>query len=179
MLNSRFLVLLIIIVSVALVRFLPDPPNFTPVLALAMFGGAYLTDKRMAFGLAFGALLLSDIFLGLHSTMLFVYACFGLMVYFGIKLQNKSSLGKLAGAGIGGVAGSVIFFIVTNFGVWLTAGYYPLTLEGLGAAYVAAIPFFHYTLASTLIYSIVLFGGFEFAQHKYPALQPALAQRSQ
>ncbi len=173
MLNSRFLVLLIIIVSVALVRLLPHPPNFTPVLALAMFGGAYLTDKRMAFGLALGAMFLSDLLLGLHTTMIFVYACLGLLVYFGIKMQNKLSIGRVAGAGL---AGSVIFFIVTNFGVWLTAGYYPLTFEGLTAAYIAAIPFFHYTLASTLIYSAVLFGGFEFAQRKFPALQPAAVQ---
>ncbi len=178
MLNPRFLVLLIIIVSVALVRFLPHPPNFTPILALAMFSGAYFTDKRYAYALAFGAMFLSDLALGLHTTMLFVYACFGLLVYYGIRLQNKSTNGRLMGAAAGSIGGPVVFFIVTNFGVWLTAGYYPLTFEGLTTAYVAAIPFFHYNLAATALFSAVLFGGYELAQRYFPALKPAAVHQN-
>lgn len=168
MLKPRFLILFVIVILVALTRLLPHPPNFTPIAALALFGGAFFADKRMAYIVALGAMFLSDIFLGFHGTMIFVYGAFIITIFMGTMMRGKVTGKNVLGGAIGS---SVLFYILTNFGVWLTSAYYPLTIEGLITCYVAAIPFFHYTLAGTLVYSAVLFGGFEFAQRRIPALQ--------
>ncbi len=168
MLKPRFLILLVIVLLVAAARFLPHPPNFTPIAAMALFGGAFFADKRMAYVVTLGAMFISDLFLGFHGTMAFVYGAFIITIFLGTKMAGKVTAGTVLGGAIGS---SVLFYILTNFGVWLTSAYYPLTWAGLISCYVAAIPFFHYTLAGTLIYSAVLFGGFEFARRRVPALQ--------
>lgn len=168
MLKPRFFILLLIVLLVAAARFLPHPPNFTPVAAMALFGGAFFADKRMAYVVTLGAMFLSDLFLGLHGTMAFVYGAFIITIFMGTKMAGKiSALTVFSGA----LGSSILFFALTNFGVWITSAYYPLTWSGFITCYVAAIPFFHYTLAGTLIYSAILFGGFEFARQKFPALQ--------
>ncbi|MEX0929726.1 MAG: DUF6580 family putative transport protein [Balneolales bacterium] len=168
MLNSRVLILFIIVLIAAAARLLPHAPNFTPIAAMALFGGAYFTDKKLAFVLPLLAMIISDVFLGFHGVMTFVYLCFVITVYMGIRLRNKVSFIPV----LGGVLGSsVLFFIVTNFGVWLTGSWYPRSVEGLIMCYTAAIPFFHYTLAGTMVYSAILFGGFELLQRKYPLLR--------
>ncbi|MEX2397469.1 MAG: DUF6580 family putative transport protein [Balneolales bacterium] len=166
--NSRVLILLIIVVLAAATRLLPHPPNFTPIAAIALFGGSYFADKRMAFVLPLLVMIISDFFLGFHGTMTFVYLCFALTVYMGFGLRGKVSPLPVLGSAIGA---SVLFFIVTNFGVWLTGSWYPKTFEGLLMCYTAAIPFFHNTLAGTLVYSDVLFTGFEFMQRRYTSLR--------
>lgn len=168
MLKPRFIILFIIVLLVAATRLLPHPPNFTPIAALALFGGAFFADKRMAYIVALGAMFLSDVFLGFHNTMPFVYAAFIITIFMGTKMRGKVSAKNVLGGALGS---SILFFVLTNFGVWMVSAYYPLTLEGLITCYVAAIPFFHYTLAGTLVYSAVLFGGFEFAQRRVPSLQ--------
>jgi hypothetical protein len=169
--KTRFLILASIIVLAVLTRFLPFPPNVAPVAAIALFGGAYFSDKRIAFLLPLGVMLLSDMLIGLHSTLLFVYAAFAIIAGIGVLLGKKISPLRIAGAS---VAGSVLFYLVTNFGVWLVSGYYPLTIEGLIASYTLAIPFFHYTLIGDLLYCTVIFGAFELAKQSYPQqLQPA------
>lgn len=170
MLNSRVLILFLIVVLAAATRLLPSPHNFTPIAAIALFGGAYFSDKRMAFVLPLVAMLLSDLFLGFHGTMTFVYLCFIATVYMGFGMRGKVSVLPIIGGAIGS---SILFFIVTNFGVWLTGTYYPKSIEGLVMCYTAAIPFFHNTLAGTMVYSAVLFGSFEFIQQRYPSLRYA------
>ncbi len=170
MFNPRFLVILGLIVLAALSRFLPFPPNVAAVAAVALFGGAYFADKRLAFIIPLAVMLLTDLIIGLHSTLLFVYAAFGLIVGIGFLLRDKISFKTVPFAAIGG---SLAFFIITNFGVWLMSAYYPLTLGGLVACYTAAIPFFHYTLLGDLFFVSVLFGSFELAKRSFPALQSA------
>lgn len=168
MINSRVLILFAIVLLAAATRLLPHPPNFTPIAAMALFGGAYFSDKRMAFILPLLAMILSDIFLGFHGLMTFVYICFVLTVYMGFSLRGKVSFLAVTG---GAVGSSVLFFIVTNFGVWITGSWYPKSIEGLLMCYAAAVPFFHNTLAGTLVYSAILFGGFELIQQRYPAVR--------
>ncbi|MCH8569279.1 MAG: hypothetical protein LAT67_13475 [Balneolales bacterium] len=170
MFNTKFFLICGIIVIAVLSRFLPFPPNVAPIAAIALFGGAYFKDKRMALLIPVVIMLISDLIIGLHSTLLFVYGSFALIVLIGFMLGKKISPLRIAGASVGA---SVIFYLVTNFGVWLVSPYYPFTLEGLLASYTMAIPFFHYTLLGDLFYTSVIFGSFELIRRTSPALQAA------
>jgi len=136
---------------------------------MALFSGAYLADRRLAIAVPFAAMLLSDAVLGCHSGLPFVYGSVALIVAIGwIALRQVSSLRVVAAA----LISSVLFFIVTNFGTWAVSGMYPLTAAGLGACFVAAIPFFQNTVVGDLIYSGLLFGGFALLERTVPAVRP-------
>lgn len=178
--KNAFYIVAGFIVFAALSRLLPHAYNFTPIGAIALFGAAYFPKKKWAFIIPVAALWLSDLFLNnmvyasyyeefafFSSGFLFTYGAFALVVILGIYLFDKISVPRVLGGALGG---SIIFFIVSNFGVWLTSPMYPLTLEGLMLCYTAAIPFFHYTLAGNLVYCGVLFGGFEYLRYKMPEL---------
>jgi len=90
-----------------------------------------------------------------------------MIVILGITLLKKITLPRVIGGALGG---SLIFFVISNFGVWLASPLYPNTLEGLMMCYTAAIPFFHYTIAGNLVYCGVLFGGYEYIKFKAPEL---------
>jgi hypothetical protein len=168
--KARLITLSLIILTVAMFRLLPHPPNVSPVAALALFGGAYFTDKRLAFLVPLLALFLSDLLIGLHDTMIFVYAGFVLTVVIGFWISKHRSGGRI----LAGVLGStLLFFLITNFGAWLSHGMYPLTFEGLMQAYVAGIPFLHYSLIGDLLFSALLFGGYALLQRSYPSLAEA------
>src|SRR4051812_23281723 len=142
--HSRLIALLSAILIAAVLRLVPHPPNFTPIGAMALFSGAYLGRRAVAFAAPLGALLLSDIVLGFYHGQATVYFSVALIVMIGmVALVRRSPLRIGAAA----VAGSMLFFIVTNFGMWLFSGIYPRTFVGLEACYVAAIPFFQNTLA--------------------------------
>ena len=176
MLKARFFTLVGIVVTAAAMRLIPHVPNFTPIAALALFGGAHFTRKKTAFGVTLAAMYLSDLFLGFfvyhfgwyHGTMLFVYGSFALTVCMGFWIRRKHSILRIAGAAL---ASSVLFFLVTNFGVWMAGNLYPRTGPGLIACYVAAIPFFRNMLVGNAVYSIVLFGGFSVARKFWSPLR--------
>jgi len=159
-----------IIFALALFRLLPHWPNVSPVAAMALFGGAYFADKRLALIVPFAALLLSDLLLGLHDTMIFVYAGFALTVAIGVLLKNRVTITNTAFAVI---AASVIFYLLTNFGAWMTSALYAKSAEGLLQAYIAGIPFFQNSLLGNLAYSAVIFGGYAFMQKHVAVLKQA------
>ena len=166
--NLRLIVLLSAIVAAAALRLVSHPPNLTPIGAMALFSGAYLGRRWLAFAAPLGAMLLSDLMLGFHSSMLFVYVAVALIVLVGWAVRARiAPLTVLGGA----LAGSVVFFALTNYGVWLLSGMYPLDLTGLAASYVAAIPFFQNTLTGDLLFSALLFGGFALLERQVPALR--------
>ena len=140
--NRTHFIVGIIIVAI-LSRLIPHPPNFTPVTAVALFSIINFKNKYIAISIPIICLFVSDLILGISLINLFVYFSFilisGIGYLFG-KINLKSIL-----------LSSLIFFIVTNFGVWLIG--YPNTLEGFIACYVAAIPFFGWTVAGDLFYS--------------------------
>ena len=138
--------------------------------AIALFAGAQIADRRLAFFVPLAALFLTDLALGLHAGMLFVYACVAAMVLMGQAMGARPQVAKLAGASL---AGSVLFFIVTNFGVFALDGMYEKSLAGLAECYVLAIPFFQNALLGDLVFTALLFGGFELLRRKLPALAPA------
>jgi len=184
--KKTFAIISAIILFAALSRLLPHPTNFTPVAALILFGAAYFTNKKWALIIPLTAIWLSDLLLNniVYSTyndgfmwftggFFYIYGAFALIMLLGYFLLKKVTPGRVLGGALGA---SVIFYLVSNFGVWLSAPVYPLTWEGLITCYTAAIPFFHYTIAGNVIYSAVLFGSFEWIRHRYPTLVPELTQ---
>lgn len=141
----------ILILIGALSRLLPHPPNFTPVLALALYGGATL-DRRAALIVPVGALLSSDLVIGFHSTMPFVYGSFLAVVALGMWLKHRLQPGRVIGATL---AGSTFFFVVTCYGAWLGGGVPGRTFfENL----TLSLPFYRNMLVGDVLYVGCLFG---------------------
>jgi hypothetical protein len=146
-----------LVLAAALSRLLPHPPNFTPLAAIALSSAVYL-DKRYAFVVPIAALLISDAVIGFYDGMAWVYGCFIATGFIGLWLRTHKSPLPVVGAAL---ASSTLFYVVTNFAVWLNGTMYPKTWEGLLACYVAAIPFFQNTVAGDLAFTAALFGLFE------------------
>jgi hypothetical protein len=169
MLKPRLMVLISIVLAAALARLMPHLPNMTPIAAIALFGGAYFSDKRLAFLVPLTALFVSDLALGgYYPGMEVVYLSFGLIVCIGLWLQKHRTVLPIAGAAL---AGSVLFFVLTNFGVWAFSGMYPTNLAGLIACYTAALPFFTNTLMGDVFYTALLFGGFALLESRFAGLR--------
>lgn len=165
-LNSYYLGL---ILMGAMARLIPHPPNFTPTGALAFFAGNKILNRWLALGVPLTVLALSDLLLGWHDTLLFVYVSFLITVVLGQKFGSS-----VRGKALGLLASSAIFFVVSNFGVWLTSSMYPKTASGLGLCYIAALPFFRNELAANFIYGFAFFAIAAWMEKK--ATVPALAQ---
>ena len=166
--HARLLAILSAVAAAAALRLVPHPPNFTPIAAMALFGAAHLRRSPLAFAAPLGALLLSDLVLGFYAGMWVQYVAVALIVLLGwVALKRVTPIRVGAAA----IASSILFFVVTNFGVWMTGAMYPHTLAGLAACYVAAVPFFQNTLAGDLFFSGLLFGGFALLERMLPALR--------
>jgi len=150
-LKDYFLPICLIIV-LSFSRLIPHPWNFTPILAMGIFSGFYFKNFILSSFVVIFSMFIGDLFLGFHSTMLFTYASLIIAVVLGLFI-NKFKFTEIL---FSGLASSVCFFVVTNFGAWLTLEMYEKNLAGLFLSYVLAIPFFHNTLISTLFYLIVL-----------------------
>ncbi len=168
--TPRLLVISGIILFAALMRLVPHYPNFTPVAAIALFGGAYLGRKPLALMVPLVALFISDLFLGFHNMMIPVYIGFALVVLLGTLMKNRVRVPYIIG---GSLAGSLIFFLVTNFAVWAFTPYYQPNLQGLLTSYTMAIPFFHASLLGDLFYNSLFFGSFYLIKQYYPSLKLA------
>ncbi|HJU77308.1 MAG TPA: DUF6580 family putative transport protein [Sphingomicrobium sp.] len=166
--HARLIVILSAIVAAAAMRLVPHPPNFAPLAAMALFSGAYVGKRALAFAAPLGALLVSDLVLGFYPELAFVYLSVAATVLIGWFVARPRTVMRV---GVAALAASVLFFLVTNFGVWLLMDYYPKTLAGLAACYVAAIPFFQNTLAGDLFYSALLFGGFALLERAVPRIR--------
>ena len=170
--NSPRLAVIAGLVLAAASRLLPHPPNFTPVGALALFGGACLADRRLAFLVPLAAMLLSDLVLGLHRGMPVTYLCFALIVCVGLRLRCHRRPLPVATAA---VVSALLFYFVSNFSVWSRGKLYPLTLDGLAACYVAALPFLQNMLLGNLVYAALLLGGLALAEQRFPTVRETQA----
>ena len=166
--HSRLIAILSGIVLAAALRLLPHPPNFSPIGAMALFSGAYLGRRPLAFAAPLGALLLSDSVLGFYHGMATVYFSVALTVMIGMVALKRTSALRI---GTAAVLSSILFFVITNFGMWLSSGFYPHTLLGLEACFVAGIPFFQNALAGDLFFTVLLFGGLRLAELLLPGLK--------
>jgi len=164
--NSRIqlIVGVVVILLAALSRLMPHPMNFAPITAIALFGGMYF-DKRFAPVLPLLALLISDYFLGFYDGIEWVYASFLLSVGTGMWLRSRKNVPLIVVATIGN---SILFFLITNFGVWMSGMLYPKTFSGLVECYIMALPFFRNTIAGDLFYVAVMFGVYELAIKYFP-----------
>jgi len=155
--TKKQLVLIVFMLIAILFRLFPHLPNFTPVTSIALFGGLYFSNRKMAYLVPIFIMALSDVFLGFHPISLFVYTAFLLVSFIGTQ-TNKPSIYTI-------LLGSLSFFIVTNFGVWLIG--YPKTWTGLIECYTLALPFFRNSLLGDFFYSGILIFGFKFVEKKY------------
>ena len=163
------LFILIIIVLAAATRLIPHPPNFTPILAMGLFGGAYINSRSLAVLIPIAAMFLSDLFLGFHGTLYFVYGSLLLVIMLGMILIKKITIKNCT---IAALSSSFLFFLITNLGVWLTSSYYPKNIDGILACYTMALPFLSNTLIGTLFYSSVMFGGYELLKRSVAQSKP-------
>lgn len=175
---SRLAIIVSIVLAGALFRFVPHWPNFTPVAAMALFGGAYLGRKPLAFLIPFAAMFLSDLVLGFHSSMGAVYLAFGLTVIIGMMIRSRITAGNVM---LASVSSSVLFYLITNFAAWLANPMYPDTFAGLIQSYIAGLAFFNNgaygisfflnEVVGTLLFSASFFGIYYLAEQRIPALK--------
>ena len=178
--HSGLFLIISVIIAGAFFRFIPHWPNFTPIAAMALFGGAYLGRKHLAFLIPFAAMFLSDLVLGLHKDMWAVYFAFGLTVMIGTWVRSNIKVKSIFAAS---VSASVIFFLLTNFASWLSSPFYPQTFAGLMQSYIAGLAFFNNgslgisfflnEITGALFYNGVFFGAYALARQWLPSLSKA------
>ena len=141
------------IIVLSLFRLIPHPPNFTPILAISVFAGIKFKDNLFSYFVPVFAMLVSDAIIGFHSGMIIIYSAIVLSAFVSRRFNtiNTSVLGSC-----------ILFFLITNFQVWLMSPSYPKSLTGILECYTLAIPFFGMTLLSTFFYSYILFYSFTF-----------------
>lgn len=157
-LSELILAITLILLGVVF-RFLPHPANFAPIAAVALFSGVMLR-VRIAWIVPLAAMVVSDAVIGFHSLILFTWGCFVLTIFIGRQVRRKTNVLTVVG---GSLAGSVLFYIVTNAAVWALTPLYEKTPSGLLQSYVMALPFFRNTVLGDLFYTGALFGLYAFA----------------
>jgi hypothetical protein len=155
-----------LIIAGVLLRLVPHVANFAPVGAIALFGGAVL-PKRLAWWLPLAIMVASDLIIGLHDTIAFTWLGFTLVGLFGMLWRDSKNVYR---ATFGALGGAIIFYIVSNFGVWAVDKMYPHTFQGLIDCYAAGVPFFRTSLLADFTYSVLLFGAYALATHRTRAI---------
>ncbi len=173
---TNFITAALLIMFAAFSRLLPHPENFAPVAAAAIFAGLYM-NKKYALIIPIAAVFLSDIFIGLYPYVLWVYGTYILIALMNIGFRGKYNNlhGMKKGAALYGatIVSSIVFFIVTNFGVWTSGLYYEMNFQGLINSYIAALPFFRTSLLADAVYVTIMAGvfGIVIRLTSQPALQ--------
>jgi len=169
--NSEFKINILLITPILIIfgiimRLLPHAPNFTPIGAIAFWGGLYL-PKKYSFLILLLTLILSDLVIGFYSLGIMVAVYFGWMVMAYLGSTSNKKIFSIAG---GAFIGSIIFFLITNYAVWSFGSLYPKTILGLWGCYINALPFFRNSLSSDIFYTVLFVAVTEFS--------PAFAQTS-
>jgi len=160
--QQQFLAFFLVFAGV-LFRLLPHPENFTPVTAAALFAGVAL-PAGLAIFVPLLVMVISDLVIGPHPLFWLVWGCFFLTTLIGVRVRNEAQPGKIV---LATVAGSTLFFVLTNLGVFLFQGMYPKNFSGLADCYILALPFFRNSLLGDLFFSFCFFGSFVLAKHFY------------
>ena len=178
--SISYLAIISLILFASFSRIIPHMPNFTPVGAIALFGGAYLKNRYHAFLIPMISLWLSDLILNnfifsfyseftwFYPGFLWQYASFILIIVIGYLFLKKLNFKNIF---ITTIFSSLVFFIITNFGVWISGSMYTLDFQGLISCYIMALPFFKGTLLGFMCYSTLLFGVLEFSKYKFEILK--------
>lgn len=143
-----------IILLLSLSRVLPHPPNFTPIISLAIMGPFLFGGLLISLICVMSSMFLSDLIIGVHSGMLQIYLIIALISFIFSKYKNNLNKSNVL---FFSIYGSAFFFIISNLNVWMFSNLYTKNLEGLINCYFMAIPFFHNTLISTIIFSYAIY----------------------
>ena len=135
-------------------RMITDIPNFTATIALVMFTGYLIQNRLLSILIVLTSQVVSDLYLGIYSSMIFVYAAYISIVLLSPIIMNKINTKSVI---FSSIISPSIFFIISNFGVWLTGSMYTFNLSGLITCYVAGIPFFDESLISTILFALTIF----------------------
>jgi hypothetical protein len=177
--NTRNAVLIIMIIAATAMRLLvykyQSFSNFTPVGAVALFGGAYFTDKWKAYLVVLLTLIFSDVIINylyfskieLFPSSVWLYLCFALMIYIGSLIKKVN----VVNVSLASLAGIFIHWLVMDLPWVYNTGLYAKTLAGYGHSLMAAIPFEKNMVLGDVLFCTLLFGGFELAKSKYTALR--------
>ena len=163
-----------VVLSAVFLRLIPHIPNVAPIAALALFSGAKIPNWK-GFIIPLLAMIISDYFLGFHSTIPFVYGSFIIIAGLGFLLRKNMSPLK---TGLTSLFGSLLFFIITNFGVWATSSLYEKSVNGLLNCYYMGLPFFRNTLLGDIFYVSVFFLGFRIFRLLFVLMLPS-AQKTE
>lgn len=178
--SGQFKLLLALIVMAMLSRIAIPPlfshlPNFSAVDAIALFGGAYMTKRRTAVGIVLLTIWISDLFINkwltdnwtlFYAGFYWQYASYLLITLLGATLNNAKPLRLMTTC----LSASLLFFLISNFGVWYQGFLYPHTLSGLTNCYIAAIPFLKNTMISDLFFTFILFGSMRILSFREAAI---------
>jgi hypothetical protein len=140
----------LLVLLLAFSRLIPHPPNFTPVIAVAIMSGCLFKNINLSFIVLIVSMLMTDVLVGFYNNMFFVYSALFLITFIFFETANKINYKNLF---VFGFFGSLIFYLISNFGVWAFGNLYEKNLGGLINCYFLAIPFFKNTLFSTIIFS--------------------------
>ena len=154
--NSRLFAILSFILLGVLSRFLPHPPNFTAINAIALFGSCSFGGLWLSLSTVYATMFLTDAILGFHCSMPYTYLSLGLIVVLGQWVNLKFSIYRVGGALM---IASLIFFFVTNFGSWLTSPLYSKTFSGLNQ------------VLGDVFYGTLLFGCFACLESSIPSIR--------
>ena len=141
-----------------IMRLIPHVPNMAPIAAIALFSGCYL-NRKISPWVPLVIMIITDLIIGMHEVVLFTWGCFILIGFIGMRLKERKSPLRIFGFTVGS---ALLFFLVTNFGVWMV--WYPKTLAGFTDCYIKALPFFRNTMIGNCLFAFVLFGGYELAR---------------
>ena len=180
--NPQTLVLIAIIFLASISRLIPHMPNFSPIGAISLFGAAFFKQKWKAFLIPVLSIWISDLFINniiyadYYPTFTWFYngyhwqvMSYGAIILFGLILfKNKLTILHL---GLGGLGAGMLFFIISNFGVWINGLMYSKDLSGLLNCYIAGIPFFKGTILGNLFYIPIIFGTYTIVQKRFPILR--------
>lgn len=155
--EEKNLAVILVVILVVVSRVLPHVPNFTPITALALYGGTYI-GKRFSVLIPVSSMFLSDLIIGFHGTMIYVYLSFLIISLLGIWLSESKNFKNIV---LITFSSSLLFFLITNFGVWIEGKIYPHTFQGLADCYVLAVPFLRNTLFGDFFYVGLFFGAHE------------------
>lgn len=163
--HSRLFVILGLTLIGIFSRFLPHPPNFTALNSIALFGSCLLGNLSLSLFTVLSVMLITDFIIGFHSSIPFVYLSFALIMFLGHRYSMYKTMRHLP---LYSILSSLIFFVISNIGAWLTDPTYSKTLSGLGLCYLAAIPFLANQIFGDLFYGIIIFGCFAFIEQYVP-----------
>ena len=149
--KENYILVAVAILILSLTRLVPHPWNFSPMLAVGVFSGFYFRQFYLSSFIVIFSMFIGDLFLGFHNTMFFTYISLAVAVLIGFSVKRF----KFKEILLTGLSSSVGFFIITNFGAWLTLEMYVKNFSGLIQSYIMAIPFFHNTLISTILYLFI------------------------